>query len=191
MNPRFGAWPYIWGALYQKGKTRPTSMQFYIWMDKDAFAYGIYPSKNQQDIRDRTIRNLEKYGAQLQDYITSDFFDYFSFLTPWSLLSVSARSNTTLVVLVIAREWSGRCNLIVWKDKIASLTLAMTRQDCPGIHSYSETSSIWTLESLNPEIPLISRKDIIYLDRRPHRKGKREAHRRPDVRLRLLSGRLS
>lgn len=83
MNPRLGAWPYIWGALYQKEKTRPTSMQFYIWMSKDALAYGIYPSKNQPDIREKIIRNLERYGEHLKEYTTNDFFDYFSFYSDY------------------------------------------------------------------------------------------------------------
>jgi len=83
MNSRLGAWPYIWGAFYQKDKTRPTSMQFYIWMSKDELAYGIYPSKNQPDIREIIIRNLERHGEYLKEYITSDFFNYFSFYSDY------------------------------------------------------------------------------------------------------------
>jgi len=79
MNPRLGAWPFIWGAFYQKGKRRPISMQFFIWMNKDSFCYGVYPSRNEPLVKNMLIKNFERYGEQLKEYLPDNFLEYFSF----------------------------------------------------------------------------------------------------------------
>lgn len=79
-NPRFGAYPYIWGALYQKDKSRISSMQFFASIDQNGLTYGIFPSSN-EDVIDLLKRNLEKYGHELRNYLPTDFFDEFLFTT--------------------------------------------------------------------------------------------------------------
>jgi 5-methylcytosine-specific restriction protein B len=83
INPRLGAWPYIWGAFYQKGESRPTSMQFCIWMHKDGLTYGVYPSSNEPIIREKIIENLKMYGKLLDESVDEDFFKHFLFYTDY------------------------------------------------------------------------------------------------------------
>lgn len=80
-NPRLGAWSYIWGAFYQKGESRVTSMQFFVWMNKDHLTYGVYPATNQPSVKRRAIKNLGKYGEQLKEYLPGDFYKDFLFYT--------------------------------------------------------------------------------------------------------------
>lgn len=74
-NPKLGAYCYIWGAFYQKGQTKDTSMQFFISICKDYLSCGVYYSKNNAEIKNRIIHNLEKYKDELNKYITKDFFE--------------------------------------------------------------------------------------------------------------------
>jgi len=74
-NPKLGAYNHIWGAFYQKGKTKDISMQFFIWICKDYLACGVYYSKNNVEIKDRLIHNLEKYKNELENYLAKQFFE--------------------------------------------------------------------------------------------------------------------
>jgi len=73
-NPRFGAYPYIWGAFYQKEQKKDTSMQFLIWICKNYLACGVYYSKHNTAIKDRIIKNLIDNEDELKKYFNEEFF---------------------------------------------------------------------------------------------------------------------
>ena len=73
-NPRFGAYPYIWGAFYQKKQKKDTSMQFFIWICKDYLSCGVYYSKHNTVIKDRIIKNLIDNEGELKKYFNGEFF---------------------------------------------------------------------------------------------------------------------
>lgn len=73
-NPRFGAYPYIWGAFYQKKQKKDTSMQFFIWICKDYLSCGVYYSKHNTVIKDRIIKNLIDNEGELKKYFNEEFF---------------------------------------------------------------------------------------------------------------------
>jgi len=74
INPRFGAYPYIWGAFYQKKQKKDTSMQFFIWICKDYLSCGVYYSKHNKVIKDRIIKNLIGNERELKKYFNEEFF---------------------------------------------------------------------------------------------------------------------
>ena len=82
-NPRFGAFPYIWGAFYQKGESRLSSMQFFVWLDKDVLTYGVYPSIHTKRVRERLANNLQNYENELQEFLPPDFFQEFLFFSDY------------------------------------------------------------------------------------------------------------
>jgi hypothetical protein len=74
-NPKLGAYHHIWGTFYQKGQTKDASMQFFIWICKDYLSCGVYYSRNNAEIKNRLIHNLEKYKDELNKYISKNFFE--------------------------------------------------------------------------------------------------------------------
>ena len=81
-NPKTGAYPYIWGAFYQKGQKKDTSMQFFIWICKDYLSCGVYYSKNSSQVKDRIIKNLIDNESELKKYFNEEFFKNNLFLMP-------------------------------------------------------------------------------------------------------------
>lgn len=73
-NPRLGAYPYIWGAFYQKKQKKDTSMQFFVWICKDYLSCGVYYSKHNAAIKDRIIKNLIDNERELKKYFNEEFF---------------------------------------------------------------------------------------------------------------------
>ena len=82
-NPRLGAFPYIWGAFYQKGESRLSSMQFFVWLDKDVLTYGVYPSIHTKRVRERLANNLQNFENELQEFLPPDFFQEFLFFSDY------------------------------------------------------------------------------------------------------------
>lgn len=78
-NPLYGAYSYIWGAFYDKGKRKLTSLQFYIFVDKDELSYGFYQGEWKNTVSELLIKNLETYGDQLKNYLPESFYDEFLF----------------------------------------------------------------------------------------------------------------
>jgi hypothetical protein len=78
-NPRYGAYPYIWGAFYQKDQKKDTSMQFFIWICKDYLTCGVYYSKHNTDIKNKMTNNFFKNKNILKNYFNEGFFKQIMF----------------------------------------------------------------------------------------------------------------
>lgn len=74
VNPKLGAYPYIWGAFYQKSQSRNTSMQFFVALYKDYLSCGVYSSEKNPEIKNRIIKNLIDYKDELKEYLNDEFF---------------------------------------------------------------------------------------------------------------------
>jgi len=121
-NPRIGAYPYIWGAFYQKGQKKDTSMQFLISMCKDYLSCGVYYSKHNSEIKNRILKNLINNENELKKYFNEEFFKKIIFFddtfNPEEKERITYKVNNIEELIRLFKEKDFNAGKIIDKEKI-------------------------------------------------------------------------